>query len=258
MQPNKQPGKPRPIMDMYPVNRPKRPTDPTVHKISIDHTEKHKEHARHQTKRASARDTERPSAAFLLTLLLLLLLLAGGGGAAYYFFKYKPEHKPVAAVQKVDTNLNHITDDTLGLKFAISKDLSPIDKTTLVKENPYFVYGFKQNNVANVVCTISQQKRQPAGGPVAPTALRDGTINGLKKSFPDIKLDDFQDTTLVNGQDAASLILHYTDNKVATKERMVVAATNTTVTFSFCKTPTPLFSFYSPKFNQLFDSLEVY
>lgn len=260
MQPDNRPGKPkpRPIMDMYPASRSPQSTGSSVQKISIKDAEQPKEPARNQPKKVPAHGTERPSAAFLLTLLLLLLLLVGGGGAAYYFLKYKPAHKPIThAATTTPDNTNHITNDTLGIKFAITKDLTPTPNTDLVRQNPAFVYGFKQKDVPNVVCVISQQKRTPPGGPVNPESLRDGTLKGIQKSFPDAKLVDYQDTALINGQDAASLVVSYTD-KVAIKQKLIVAATKTTVTFAFCSSPEPLYSVYEAKFEPFFNSLEVY
>jgi len=204
-------------------------------------------------------DIQAPSAKFWLVFLLIVIVFGGSGaGAAYYFLKYKPAHKTAVMGAATVDNTNHITDDTVGVKFAISKDLVAIDKAELVKQNPSFIYGFKQADVPNLSCTISQQKRDPVGGPVSAEALKNGTIDSLKKAFPDAVQDDFQDILLKNGQDAASIVVHYTDNKTALKERMIIVATNPRVTFAFCKSPASVFDLYKAKFNTFFDSLEVY
>lgn len=207
-----------------------------------------------------SQDMERPSAAFILGFILVLILIGAGTAVAYYFVKYKPAHKPVTASTNklAPDNTNHIADDTHGIKFAITKDLTAVPNADLAKQNPAFLYGFKQKDVPNVECIISQQPRTPPGGPVSPTSLRDGTLKSIKGAFPDAKLIDYKDITLANGQDAASMTISYTDKNVDIKDRVIVAATTNNVTFAFCNSPLPLFSFYDSKFEPFFNSLEIY
>ncbi len=267
MQPDKNLGdsnkslRPKPIMDMLPTTpRVKPATANPVRHIRVTQPEPPAQSAKVPDQKPPKPQKDGPGLKFYLIFYLVIIIMAIAGGSTYYILKYKPFKKPVASAsaKPATDNTNHITDDTLGIKFAITKDFETVDKATLIKQNPYFVYSFKQNNVDNVACTISQQKRTKPGAAVAPEALRDGTLNSIKKAFTDTKLDDYQDTTLANGQDAASLTLHYTDVKVAIKEKIVVAATKTNVTFAFCTSPAPLYDFYSDKFNPFFDSLEIY
>lgn len=247
--------RPRQVMDMHRPSRPldikpspvipKRFTQPTIETPVVQAVTESK--------------NDGPGFKFYLVFYLVIIFLVLGGGGAYYILKYKPfKHDVAKPTQQVADKSSNIVDDTLGIKFAITKDFAAIDKPSLLKLNQYFVYGFKQDNVDNVSCIISQQKRNPPGGAVAPESLRDGTMKGIKNSFPDVKLQDYQDIMLANGQDAASIIVTYTDTKIAIKERMVVAATDKSVTFAFCTSPTPLYDYYDTKFGPFFDSIELY
>ncbi|MGZ6004917.1 MAG: hypothetical protein ACXWLH_02085 [Candidatus Saccharimonadales bacterium] len=281
MQPNENGGplnpqrRPRPIMDMLPAQpvrrsagqapppvrapSPYRAIRPETPRLSPNPEPKT---TKPKPNKSAGNDIERPSAAFILGLILVLILLGAGGAAGYYFLKYKPAHKPAAAAvvaKPINDNNAHVQDDSLGIKFAITKDFTIIDKTQLAKENPSFIYGYEQKDVNNLRCIISQTKLQkPVNGSFSPDSLRDGIISEVKKTNPDVKTDSATAVTLDSGQNATALVYHYTDNKTVLKEKMVIANTKTVITFAFCSSPQPLFSYYDAKFEPFFNSLEVY
>lgn len=153
--------------------------------------------------------------------------------------------------------VNHVANDPIGLKFDMVKTLAPLDAPSLKQLSPYFIYGYKQADVNNVLCAISQTKRTK-GDTVTPDVLGNGTYNQIKKTFPDAQLLDYQAITLKNGHEAAYIFVSYTDNKVVVKHEEIIAATNDFTTFGFCTSPDSLFEYYRPKFNIFLLSFEVY
>lgn len=279
MQPNKQTGRPqpprrpRPIMDMYPVRQPKpqqlpgpakQPVLISKTKADLDPANGSKIGSKPAVSKKPASDTERPSLAFILAFLLTIILVAAAGlGGYYYFAKYRPAHQPKTAAVKTNepavSNINKISDDTQGIKFTISKDLTAIEKAELAKQNPAFIYGFEQKDVPNVKCFISQSKRDKPDKLVAPESLKEGTLSEVKKNNTDVKELDYKTTSLANNHYAASLLITYTDaNKVKLKQKFIVTSTKNRVTFAFCLSPEPLYDFYKSKFEPFFESLEVY
>lgn len=280
MQPNKQGGKPqsphhKPIMDMLPAQSSHRPisSQAVATKIPPQQPEALSLRSKSvpppstpstsQPKKSDNdhNDIERPSAVFALVLILILIVLSAAVASSYYFFKYKPDHKAVVSntTKPAKLNSDNIVDDTLGIKFAITKDFTPIDKSTLAKQNPSFLYGYEQKDINNLHCIISQSKlKKPVDGSFSSDSLRDGIIKEVKKSFPDVKLYSSNPVNLDSGQDATALVYQYTDNKTLVKEKMIIANTKTKITFAFCISPQPLFKVYLSRFEDFFNSLKVY
>lgn len=154
-------------------------------------------------------------------------------------------------------NNNQVVDDPLGIKFSISKDFTVIDSPELKKMSPFFIYGFKQADVPNVTCIVSQTNRAKAG-PVTGQELRDGTLNQLKTSFPDVQLLASAPIALKNRHDAVSMDVSYHDKGAAIRQAEVVATTDKRTTFAYCASPDSLFNHYKTKFNGFFSSLEIY
>lgn len=188
---------------------------------------------------------------------LAIVLLAVIAVAVWFFVYHKPAYKPNTLTTL--GNLNYVIDDPQGVKFAITKDFTVMGQKELKQTNPLSppIYGFKQADVANVACLISQTKRTQSGT-VTPEVLRDGTYSQLKKSFPDAKGLDYTAMTLKNGHEAAQMLFDYHDKSADIRQPEIVAATDTRTTFAFCTSPTSLFEHYLPTFNDFFSSLEVY
>jgi len=152
---------------------------------------------------------------------------------------------------------NHVSNDFIGLKFSIFKNFITMDSTELKRLNPQFVYGFKQADVENVECIVSQTSRTQSDTVMA-EILRDGTFGQIKKNFPDAQLVDYQLFNLRNGLNAIKILVTYHKNNVLLKQIEVAATTDARTTFAFCTSPSSLYDYYQTKFDNFLSSLEVY
>ena len=205
------------------------------------------------------KETKRHKGLLITLLIIIPLILVVAAGSYYYFKQYKPAHnKAETSDQKAEDDVNHITDDEIGVRFAISKDFITIDKDTLIKQNPVYAYGFAAPDVQNVMCIISNAKREKPDLLISPEALRDGTMKDIKTKYPDAQLVNYKPITLANGYYAVDLITTYSftkDTKI--KQHMVVTSDKETVTFAFCSAPESLYDSYTNKFDPFFASLEI-
>lgn len=189
--------------------------------------------------------------------LLVLILLALTAAATYYFALHTKKTQAPSAVQPAQ-NSRQVTNDAAGLKFAITKDFTPIGDTELKQLNPGFIYGFKPADVAGVMCIVSQTGRdQP--GLISSEALRNGVLQELKGAYPDAEMANPGDRPLKNGTAATFMTISYTgENNIKSTRMMLVSVTDKHITFAFCNSPESLFDFYKPEFDDFFSSLEVY
>ena len=187
-----------------------------------------------------------------LSLATIFAVVIGGLIIAYTKASSKP--KPA---NSNGPSVNQVVDDPNGLKFAVPKELIVINSTDLKKLSPLFIYGYRVADVDNVHCIISQSPRTNSTT-VTPDILAAGTYAQLKTIYPDIQSVGYQPIALVNGRSAAEIIVSYHQNGDDIKQVEVVSTTDTKTTFAFCTSPMSLYSFYLPKFDSFFKSLQVY
>ena len=153
--------------------------------------------------------------------------------------------------------VNKISDSSIGLDFEISKDFERMDQEALKQMNPLFLYGFRPKDVDNVSCIVSQTER-PKPGFVSPEFLKTGTLEGIKKSNPDAKLETWEEKDFGKEASGALLEVFYTENEVEIKRVELVATNDLRTTFAYCYSPKSLYSFYRSTFDKFISSIKIY
>lgn len=182
----------------------------------------------------------------LLIVSLGILVLAGG----LLFFNKIGKETPEPSVA-----INQVSDESLGLKFAISKDFERIPTQELISQNPSFVYGFRPKGITDVSCIVSQTQRLKPGV-VSVDELAQGTFDQIRQSYPDVE-DKVSKKVTIAGREAAWLELVYTEDGKKVKQTEVVTTTDVRTTFAFCACPEPLASIYQDVFNSFLNSLSI-
>ncbi len=116
---------------------------------------------------------------------LLVALVVAIVAAAIYHSHSQPQKQ--ASPQQ--SNLNTISDSSIGLTFNMSKSFDPIPRDELTALNPSFSYGFRPANDANTSCILTQTKLN-SSGTITAEQLRDGIVNEVKSVHPDVTLDN--------------------------------------------------------------------
>ena len=175
-------------------------------------------------------------------IIILLIVLLAGAGFLVWFFK------------KGQANIYHITDESLGVTFSISKDFERMGQDELRLTNPSFVYGFRPKDVKDASCIVSQTQRLKPGY-ISPEDIKNGTFAALKKSYPTAELTDWQEIKVGGGLKGARLEVNYKVDKSNFRISEVVGTTDERTTFAFCSAPASLYKFYQSDFNTFLSSL---
>jgi len=189
----------------------------------------------------------------IILIVLVILLLIGSFFAYQKFFKKENVAKIEAPVEK---NYFEINDETIGVAFHVSKNFERMAGQELQLKNPAFVYGFTAKSDKTAYCVLSQTKRDKPGAMKA-TDLRDGVLDAVKKSFPDVSLDAEEIVIVGDNNNGIKLSMNYTDNKIPTIQQEVVGITDKNATFVFCTTPKAVIDLYKDNFSLFLDSVRI-
>jgi hypothetical protein len=155
---------------------------------------------------------------------------------------------------------NTVDDSSTGLKFNMSKRFEPIPRDKLAAMNPSFTYGFKSPSDPAASCIVSQTKLASTGNVPPASVLRDGLLGEIKKTHPDVKLDNKANAgKLVKFGSAYGALLEmtYSDKSDLIKRVETLAVSKTSQLTAFCQSRSADNSKYYQDFTVFFSSLEL-
>lgn len=203
-----------------------------------------------------------------IIISMVSVILIGVG--VFGFLKFKNAETPTnnvetsrRGVSTTDTatpekNYYEINDELAGVSFKIGKKFDRMPAQQLQMKNPNFVYGFISQDDAKVNCFISQTKRENPGI-VKVAELRDGVLEQLKKSNPDVRLDEAEIIEIgENNNKGAKLKMSYKEEENSILQWETAGITDKAATFAFCGCPKAVIELYEDDFNLFLDSVRIH
>jgi len=196
-----------------------------------------------------------PKKKIIVLISIIVIILLGAG--VFYWFKIKsnPAEKLPVATEK---NYYEINDELAGVSFKIGKKFDRMPAQQLQMKNPSFVYGFLSQDDVKVNCFISQTQRENAGV-VKVAELRDGVLEQLKKTNPDVRLEEAKVIDIgENNNKGAKLKMSYTEaEKTPMIQWEVTGITEKKATFAFCVSPRAVLDLYQEDLELFLDSVRI-
>lgn len=175
---------------------------------------------------------------FVMAVFVALGALVIGGG----FFAWQKHQDDVKSQQEAAKQAQErakyfeINDEAAGVYFRVGKSFKRLTPAELQAKNPSFLYGFASESDKSVYCAVSQTKRTKGGG-VKFSDIEQGVVDQLKKSAPDISVEDKMVVEVGEGNKGARLDMGYKAGEVPMLQWEVIGLTDASTTFAFCNFP---------------------
>ncbi len=195
-----------------------------------------------------------------ISIFILLAVLAIGGFFVYkYYFSQKNEKTAEVSEEK---NYFKISDEAAGVFFKVGKRFKRMSAERLRLQNPSFIYGFWAEDDNEVNCFVSQTERKE-GGNIVLSKLRDGILEKLKETNPDVKLDEAEIIEIGKDENnkGAKLKMSYSGEKDGKKIGYVqwetAGITEKSTVFAFCSAPQAVIELYRDDLDLFLDSVKI-